>query len=58
MSDFFAFPTVNSWEENVFQLTTAGIITVIVLILCAVVGAFIWLEDFGLSKLLKLIFGS
>lgn len=32
--------------------------TVIVLILCAVVGAFIWLEDFGLSKLLKLIFGS
>ena len=32
--------------------------TVIVLILCAVVGAFIWVEDYGLSNLLKLIFGS
>ena len=32
--------------------------TIIVLILCAVVGAFIWVEDFGLGKLLKLIFGS
>ena len=31
MSDFFAFPTVNSWDEDVFQLTTAGIITVLVL---------------------------
>lgn len=31
MSDFFAFPTVNSWDEDVFQLTTAGIVTVIVL---------------------------
>ena len=29
--------------------------TVIVLIMCAVVGAFIWLLDFGLSKLLSLI---
>lgn len=32
MSKFFAFPTVNSWDENVFQLTPAGIITVVVLI--------------------------
>ncbi len=29
--------------------------TVIVLIMCAVVGAFIWVLDFGLSKLLSLI---
>lgn len=28
---FFAFPTVNSWEENVFKLTPAGIVTVVVL---------------------------
>ena len=39
MSDFFAFPTVNSWEENVFQLTTAGIITVIVLSLALILAA-------------------
>lgn len=32
MSKFFAFPTKNSWDEDVFQLTTAGIITVVVLI--------------------------
>lgn len=32
MSDFFAFPTVNSWDEDVFQLTTPGMITVAVLI--------------------------
>lgn len=32
MSDFFAFPTVNSWEEDVFQLTTGGILAVVVLI--------------------------
>ena len=32
MSNFFAFPTVNSWEENVFKLTPAGVITVAVLI--------------------------
>ena len=39
MSDFFTFPTVNSCEENVFQLTTAGIITVIVLILALILAA-------------------
>ncbi|MCM1188728.1 MAG: energy-coupled thiamine transporter ThiT [bacterium] len=32
MSDFFAFPTVNSWEEDVFQLTAAGIVTVVILL--------------------------
>lgn len=39
MSDFFAFPTVNSWEENVFQLTVPGIITVAVLILLLITAA-------------------
>lgn len=39
MSDFFAFPTVNSWEENVFQLTAAGIVTVAVLIVLLVAAA-------------------
>ena len=32
MSNFFAYPTVNSWGEDVYQLTTAGIILVILLI--------------------------
>lgn len=29
--NFFAFPTVNSWEENVFELTPVGIMTVVFL---------------------------
>ncbi|MBP3543186.1 MAG: energy-coupled thiamine transporter ThiT [Lachnospiraceae bacterium] len=41
MSNFFAFPTVNSWDENVFQLTPAGIITVIVLIVALIALALI-----------------
>lgn len=41
MSDFFAFPTVNSWEENVFQLTTAGILTVVVLMVALIALALI-----------------
>ena len=41
MSKFFAFPTVNSWDENVFQLTPAGIITVVVLIALLIVLALI-----------------
>ena len=32
--------------------------TVIVLIMCLIVGAFIWLIDFGLGKLLELILGA
>lgn len=36
MSKFFAFPTKNSWDEDVFQLTTAGIITVVVLIVALI----------------------
>lgn len=39
MSNFFAFPTVNSWEEDVFQLTTAGIVTVVILMAACVVLA-------------------
>lgn len=39
MSKFFAFPTVNSWEEDVFQLTTAGIIAVVALLLALVAAA-------------------
>lgn len=41
MSKFFAFPTVNSWDENVFQLTPAGIITVVILIALLIVLALI-----------------
>lgn len=39
MSNFFANPTVNSWDENVFELTTAGIVTVIVLMLLLILAA-------------------
>lgn len=39
MPKFFASPTVNSWDENVFQLTTAGIITVIVLMVLLILTA-------------------
>lgn len=39
MLSFFAFPTVNSWDENVFQLTGAGIITVVVLIALLIILA-------------------
>ena len=41
MSEFFAFPTINSWDENVFQLTPAGIITVVILIALLIVLALI-----------------
>lgn len=41
MSKIFAFPTTNSWDENVFQLTSAGIITVAVLILILIAFALI-----------------
>jgi thiamine transporter len=32
LGNIFAFPTTNSWDENVFQLTTAGVVTVVILI--------------------------
>lgn len=36
MSEFFAIQTKNSWDEDVFQLTTGGIITVVVLIVALI----------------------
>lgn len=36
MSKIFAFPTVNDWEENVFRLTPAGILTIVVLIIALI----------------------
>lgn len=39
--NFFAFPTVNSWEEDVFRLTSAGIITVVVLIIAFIALALV-----------------
>lgn len=36
MSDFFAFPTINSREEDVFQLTTSGIIFMVLLIIALI----------------------
>lgn len=41
MSNFFVFLTVNSWEENVFKLTPAGVITVAVLIVGLIVLAIV-----------------
>jgi len=43
MSGFFALPTVNSWDENVFQLTPAGIITVVILMV-ALIGLALFLQ--------------
>ena len=39
MFDFLAKATTNSWDENVFQLTTSGVITVIAAILVLIVVA-------------------
>lgn len=39
MPKFFATPTVNDWEENVFKLTGAGIATVVILIAALIVLA-------------------
>lgn len=36
MSKFFAIQTKNSWDEDVFQLTTGGIITIVVLIVALI----------------------
>lgn len=46
MSNFFAFPTVNSWEEDVFQLTGAGIaLTIILIIACIALALFLQPKD-------------
>lgn len=39
MLHFFAFPTTNSWAENIFQLTAAGIATVVILIAVLIAAA-------------------
>ncbi len=39
MPKFFATPTVNDWEEDVFKLTGAGIATVVILIAALIVLA-------------------
>lgn len=39
MFDFFAFPTTNSWDEDIFQLTAAGIVTVAILMAALVAAA-------------------
>lgn len=39
MFDFLAKATTNSWDENVFQLTTSGVMTVIAAIIVLIVVA-------------------
>jgi thiamine transporter len=41
LTGIFSFPTVNSWDEDVFQLTPVGIITVVVLIVALIALALI-----------------
>ncbi|MCM1467847.1 MAG: energy-coupled thiamine transporter ThiT, partial [Alistipes sp.] len=51
MSDFFAFPTVNSWEENVFQLTGAGItVTVVLIVACIALALFLQPKEVRSAK--------
>lgn len=44
MSNFFSTPTVNSWDEPVFELTAAGIVTVIILIVLLIVCSVLFLQ--------------
>lgn len=44
MSNFFSTPTVNSWDEPVFELTTAGIVTVVILIALLIVCSILFLQ--------------
>lgn len=44
MSKFFSTPTVNSWDEPVFELTTAGIVTVVALIVLLIVCSILFLQ--------------
>ena len=45
MSNFFAFATKNSWDEDVFQLTTGGILTIVALIVFLIVAALFILDS-------------
>lgn len=44
MSKIFSTPTVNSWDEPVFELTSAGIATVIILIVLLIVCSVLFLQ--------------
>ncbi|MBD5469286.1 MAG: proton-coupled thiamine transporter YuaJ [Lachnospiraceae bacterium] len=44
MSNFFSTPTVNSWDEPVFELTAAGIVTVVILIVLLIVCSVLFLQ--------------
>lgn len=44
MSKIFSTPTVNSWDEPVFELTAAGIVTVIILIVLLIVCSVLFLQ--------------
>ena len=44
MSNFFSTPTVNSWDEPVFELTAAGIVTVVILIALLIVCSVLFLQ--------------
>lgn len=44
MSKFFSTPTVNSWDEPVFELTAAGIATVIILIVLLIACSVLFLQ--------------
>lgn len=44
MSDFFSTPTVNDWDEPVFELTATGIATVVILIVLLIVCSILFLQ--------------
>ena len=44
MSKIFSTPTVNSWDEPVFKLTAAGIVTVVILIVLLILCSVLFLQ--------------
>ena len=44
MSKIFSTPTVNSWDEPVFELTAAGIATVVILIVLLILCSVLFLQ--------------
>lgn len=55
LSNLFAYPTTNSWEENVFQLTIPGIIAVIaVIVVLIALALFFYKKDAGSSQKVSL----
>ena len=55
MSNFFAFATKNSWDEDVFQLTTGGILTIVALIVILIAAALFIHSRKGSHKLSKAV---